>query len=607
MKKGYQKLFKATLATTVATGALVAVAPLNADAKESFKDVKPGVHYYEPVLNLSARGVVKGYDDGTYRPNASITRGQASKILANVLGLDTVNVKDPGFKDVSKANGYYGAIAALAQAGYIKGYDDKTFRPNDNLRRSQMAKILTLGFDLKEEALTDTRFSDIKKTDAYAGYVQALLTNNITTGTTPTKFSPNGLVTRGQMATFVVRTEQAVAKEETPVTVTSTISKINKDTVEMASGSYRIPAALKAILNPENQEVLKGASVQFIAKDGLISEMKSIDITANGTVDQPLTLNGEKTVFASKVKVSGSYITLKNITFTEELTIGNTPAVRALSATANAANGVKGVTLGEGVEVKGQVIVSEGVSDLTINVSIPKLVINATSPVEIKGTGKVVALEISSKDAKVTLSPDMKIETLVVPKGVNAKDIIENYEAVKGNIDKVEGEVTKPDTKPEPPTSGGGGGGSVTPPGNSILHSAIADQVNNLSSVDGINLNMSGNTLGVVIDESKNKKVNDFSNLAKGIFDVFKDNAKIDQVDVYLVINGQSVLLTSKTDVNTAQGFDSVLTKALDEVGASRDTNLKALTGKTLVIHSVGAINNNAYNDTYTFAFSKLN
>ncbi|PIC56141.1 hypothetical protein CSV80_15865 [Sporosarcina sp. P12(2017)] len=216
--KASHKLFKATLATTVAAGAFVAAVPAVTNAAVSFKDVKPGVHYYEPVLELAGRGVVKGYEDGTYRPNASVTRAQAAKILAHVLNLDTTNVKDPGFSDVKKGTPYYGPIAALAQAGYIKGYEEKgvkSYKPNANLTRSQMAKILTLGFDLEESALAANRFKDVKPTDAYAGYVAALLALDITTGTTPTTFSPNGLVTRGQMATFVVRTEVAL-KEETP-------------------------------------------------------------------------------------------------------------------------------------------------------------------------------------------------------------------------------------------------------------------------------------------------------------------------------------------------------------------------------------------------------
>ncbi|WP_158232501.1 S-layer homology domain-containing protein [Sporosarcina sp. P13] len=239
--KASHKLFKATLATTVAAGAFVAAVPTETSAAVTFTDVKPGVHYYSPVLELANRGVVKGYNDGTYRPNASVTRAQAAKILAHVLELDTVNVKNPGFVDVKPTDANYGPIAALAQGGYIQGYTEngvKSFKPNSNLRRSQMAKILTLGFALDQSPLAADRFKDVKPADAYAGYVAALLDLNITTGTTPTTFAPNGLVTRGQMATFVVRTEVALKDDSTP-----------KDT----AGDELLKTAIQAELSDVNQ------------------------------------------------------------------------------------------------------------------------------------------------------------------------------------------------------------------------------------------------------------------------------------------------------------------------------------------------------------------
>ncbi|GKV66238.1 MULTISPECIES: S-layer homology domain-containing protein [unclassified Sporosarcina] len=608
MKKNSYKLFKAALATTVATGTLVAVVPTNADAAEVFKDVKPGIHYYEPVLELSSRGVVKGYDDGTYRPNASVTRGQASKILAMVLGLDTTNVKDPGFKDVSKANGYYGAIAALAEAGFIKGYDDKTFKPNDNLKRSQMAKILALGFELEEQGLTDNRFKDIKKSDAYAGYVQALLTNNITTGTTATTFSPNGLVTRGQMATFVVRTEQAVAKTETEVVqVNTSITKLNSDTVETAAGEFKISSELKTVLNPNNQNVLADAVIVGVAKDGVLTEIKSVQIKANGTAEQPLVLDGGNGILSSNINVGGSFIELKSLTLNGDITIGNNPVENAMSSRLLVSKEtvparIQGVVLGDGFEIKGEAIIYSGVSDLTINVTIPKLTI--TSSVEIKGTGTISSLEITSKDAKVKLDPKMTVQTLTLPAGTAAKDIIENFDAVKGNIGKIEGEITKP----TPPSAGdNGNGGSTALPGNSILNSAIADQVNSLPTVNGLAVAISGNIVNVVFDQSKDVRVNDVSGVAENVFNVFKTGTTIDQADVAITTNGNYTPIASASNVNTNQDFSTLWNNALAKAGVSGNTRLSVLAGNSISVHVSGKINNNAFNDTYTFVFSNLN
>ena len=69
MKKStYQQLFRATLATTVATGALVAAVPAFTQAEvtkdTSFSDVKDTHQFYEAIKSLTSRGVINGYEDG---------------------------------------------------------------------------------------------------------------------------------------------------------------------------------------------------------------------------------------------------------------------------------------------------------------------------------------------------------------------------------------------------------------------------------------------------------------------------------------------------------------------------------------------------------------
>ena len=234
-KSSYQKLFKATLATTVAAGAFVAVAPVDTQAANpTFSDVKdiPSHHFYEAVMDFTARGMISGYPDGTFKPGQSITRQDAAKLLALALGLDTKNVQNPGFKDVSKTSPYYGHIAALVEAGIISGYEDNTFKPGASLSRAQMAKMIVLGFEFEETKSVKLPFSDINDKQWHVEFVRALYANEITTGTTPTKFSPNALVTRGQMASFVFRSEAIAAPKPEPVDV-------DKVAVEAAAGQLK--------------------------------------------------------------------------------------------------------------------------------------------------------------------------------------------------------------------------------------------------------------------------------------------------------------------------------------------------------------------------------
>ena len=131
--------------TFIATAAVATVvAPTAALATTDFKDVKSTDYYAEAIQSLAERGIIKGYtEDQTFRPGKDVTRGQAAKIIAGILGYDTVNVKDPQFKDVQSTNEYFGAIAALAERGIINGYPETgTFKPNQSMTRHQMAKVI---------------------------------------------------------------------------------------------------------------------------------------------------------------------------------------------------------------------------------------------------------------------------------------------------------------------------------------------------------------------------------------------------------------------------------------------------------------------------------
>ncbi|MFD1205922.1 S-layer homology domain-containing protein [Sporosarcina contaminans] len=182
----------------------------NAESKQLFKDVPPTKHFADAVNELAERHIIGGYPDGTFKPGNSITRGQAAAIIAKLIKLDMDNVKDPGFKDVSKENGYYKAIAAMAQEGIIGGYADGRYGPNDPIKRSQMASILVKAFDLPRQ-YGDNPFKDIgwKHNSSHYENILIIYHLGITTGTTPNTFSPNLPITRGQAAKMIKTTEEA--------------------------------------------------------------------------------------------------------------------------------------------------------------------------------------------------------------------------------------------------------------------------------------------------------------------------------------------------------------------------------------------------------------
>lgn len=178
-----------------------------------FTDVPTTKPYANAVYELADRNIIGGYEDGTFKPAASITRGQAAAIIAKLRNLDTRNVKDPGFKDVSPSLWSYGAIAALANEGIINGYGDGRFGPNDSITRAQMASILVKAFDLPfyYYSSSENPFTDTQRLGSHQVNINILYKMGITSGTSPTTFSPNSPISRAQAAVLITKTEKVEA------------------------------------------------------------------------------------------------------------------------------------------------------------------------------------------------------------------------------------------------------------------------------------------------------------------------------------------------------------------------------------------------------------
>lgn len=208
-----QKL-KLSLGAFAAAGILL-VSQASAASASKFTDVPSTKPYANAVYELAERNIIGGYEDGTFKPAASITRGQAAAIIAKLRNFDTRNVKDPKFKDVRQSQWNYGAIAALANAGVINGYGDGRFGPNDSITRAQMASILVKAFGLPPYSYSSSEnpFTDTQRLASHQTTINILYKMGITSGTSLTTFSPNAPISRAQAAVLIVKTEKV--KEST--------------------------------------------------------------------------------------------------------------------------------------------------------------------------------------------------------------------------------------------------------------------------------------------------------------------------------------------------------------------------------------------------------
>ena len=112
----------------------------------SYTDVAAGSWYNNAVSTLSAMGILGGYEDGSFRPNASITRAEFAKIAVSFFELEGLACENP-FLDVAPGAWYAESVAAAAEIGLIEGYEGGLFRPDAPITRAEACTIVnrTLG------------------------------------------------------------------------------------------------------------------------------------------------------------------------------------------------------------------------------------------------------------------------------------------------------------------------------------------------------------------------------------------------------------------------------------------------------------------------------
>lgn len=120
------------------------------DIIKTFPDVNSSDWYYDYVQIASSKGIITGKEDGTFKPNDKITRGQMALMIQRAFN-PTINFVETGktFRDVPQDHFAYEAVVKTAGVGIIKGYGDD-FRPNQFAKRSQA--VLMIDRALHQEA-----------------------------------------------------------------------------------------------------------------------------------------------------------------------------------------------------------------------------------------------------------------------------------------------------------------------------------------------------------------------------------------------------------------------------------------------------------------------
>lgn len=189
----------------------------NEKAFVPFSDISES-GYRDYILSAYDFGIVNGYADGTFRPNAVITRAQFVTMLYRMSGAAAPEEAALDFSDAdSIAEPFLDAVSWGVETGIIKGYEDNTFRPNLPITRAQMATFMAR-FVLMTETFDDAKMEELKKpcsfvdsadiADPYVESVNIIANLGLMQGFGNGVFAPNGTANRGMAATILMRAYQ---------------------------------------------------------------------------------------------------------------------------------------------------------------------------------------------------------------------------------------------------------------------------------------------------------------------------------------------------------------------------------------------------------------
>src|SRR3989339_283809 len=170
-----------------------------------FSDVGASYKFYKAVKYLRDENVISGYNDGTFKPDNSVSRVEALKMIFEALDIGLSDGSNLTYPDVDNTAWYADYIATAKVLGIADGYPDGTFKPADPVNRVELLKMLfkAAEFDADPVMIGDP-YDDVSNLDWFAAYVNSAKELNITP-VEGSEFEPDADMNRGEVAETIYR------------------------------------------------------------------------------------------------------------------------------------------------------------------------------------------------------------------------------------------------------------------------------------------------------------------------------------------------------------------------------------------------------------------
>lgn len=190
------------------------IAPAPADL---FTDVYRADWFFEAVKAASERGIFSGYPDGSFRPNASMTRAMFAQVLYRIAGQPKLPAELP-FADVAPSDWFHDAVCWAYASGIVNGVSETSFAPDRSITREQMATML-YKYSVHMDSAEESDFGSLDGfTDAgsVSGYAETPLRWAVGTGLIngmgDGRLSPATFATRAQASAILIRLTGMIRK-----------------------------------------------------------------------------------------------------------------------------------------------------------------------------------------------------------------------------------------------------------------------------------------------------------------------------------------------------------------------------------------------------------
>jgi hypothetical protein len=219
------QMFSANEADKVPQVISDAISTAVTDVSRTYPDI-PGNWAQTEIEKLTEIGLLRGFPDGYFRPEENVTRAQFAKIMTIALRIPEVKPASPTFPDATSAHWAYGYIEAAVKRGLLKGFPDGSFKPEDPVSKAQVAAIIARENNWTATPASPT-FSDIPSTHWAYTYLEGDFTKGVLKKPDSHILASDsafgeGSATRSQACVLVYRMLQVTGSTPSAPTPTST-------------------------------------------------------------------------------------------------------------------------------------------------------------------------------------------------------------------------------------------------------------------------------------------------------------------------------------------------------------------------------------------------